>query len=120
MTRINVGIKPSELHYKLLLAEHREITRIPNAIKSGRAKVKDIPDEFTLGSGHVKFFYNKLGYLKKRYESLYEECVRREFNVTNKVSAFDCPTELMGDYSERPSDRLLLIERLKQRGFELL
>ena len=33
MTRINVGIPPAELTGKHLIAEHREIKRIPNCIK---------------------------------------------------------------------------------------
>ena len=33
MTRINVGILPKELSNKHLIAEHREIKRIPNCIK---------------------------------------------------------------------------------------
>ena len=75
MTRINVGIHPSELPIKMLIAEHREIKRIPNCIKSGRYSLTDIPANFTLGQGHVKFFYNKLAYLRKRYEMIYKTCV---------------------------------------------
>lgn len=119
MTRINCGIEPYELPDKLLLAEHREITRIPNTVNSGRAKLVDIPTEFTLGMGHVKFFYNKLGYLKQRYLGLYEECGKRGFNVTNKETAFDCPPELMGNYLPRKKDRQLIIERIESKGFKL-
>ena len=82
MTRINAGIHPSELCNKRLLAEHREIKRIPNIIKSGKAVLDDIPEDFTLGNGHVRFFYNKLLYLKKRYIEIYNELRRRDFNVT--------------------------------------
>ena len=71
MTRINVGVKPSELTGKHLLAEHREIKRIPNCIKKGRYKMTGIPNKFKLGTGHVKFFYNKLLFLKNRYIEIY-------------------------------------------------
>ena len=74
MTRVNVGIKPSELIGKMLIAEHREIKRIPNIIKSGKYSMKGQPQLFTLGKGHVKFFYDKLEFLRKRYELLYTEC----------------------------------------------
>lgn len=121
MTRINVGIDPKELPNKLLLAEHREITRIPNAIKTNRAKIVDIPKEFTLGSGHVKFFYTKLIYLKKRYEALYQECVDRSFNVKDKSDSFNgLPQEVMFDYQPMQRDRELLIERITSKGFNLL
>ncbi|NJO65836.1 MAG: hypothetical protein HC836_49530 [Richelia sp. RM2_1_2] len=51
MTRINANISPKLLHYKHLLAESREIKRIPNAVKNGRVKLIDIPKKFTLGKG---------------------------------------------------------------------
>ena len=62
MTRINCGIPPCELTDKHLMAEHREIKRIPNCIKKGRYSMTGQPEVFTLGKGHVKFFYNKLKY----------------------------------------------------------
>ena len=71
MTRINVGVLPKELHDKHLIAEHREIKRIPNTIRNGRFKLDGQPSEFKLGKGHVKFFYDKLMYLKNRYERLF-------------------------------------------------
>lgn len=56
MTRINVGIPPKDLNTKHLIAEHREIKRVPNLIKKGRLKSSNIPSNFTLGAGHIKFF----------------------------------------------------------------
>jgi len=40
MTRINAGYSVRRLTDKHLLAEHREIKRIPNMVKSGKAIVK--------------------------------------------------------------------------------
>lgn len=37
-----------------------------------------------MGTGHIKFFYNKGAYLAKRTEELYKECIRRGFKVTYK------------------------------------
>ncbi len=51
MTRINVGINPEELPDKLLLAEHREITRITNTIKSGKAIIEDKTEKIREGGG---------------------------------------------------------------------
>ena len=75
MTRINCGIKVEELSDKHLLAEHREIKRIPNVIKSGKANLENLPEKFTLGKGHVRFFYNKIGYLASRYSEIYADCL---------------------------------------------
>lgn len=120
MTRINVGIPPEDLHDKHLLAEHREIKRIPNIIASGRANIKDIPKEFTLGKGHVKFFYNKIFYLAVRYNQLHKECIKRGFNVTDYSSAFNgtWPSEgPPGTVHWKPSeeDIALIKERIAQR-----
>lgn len=120
MTRINVGILPEELPDRLLIAEHREIKRIPNLVKSGKFSLANQPKCFTLGTGHVKFFYDKLLFLQKRYVSLYEECVNRGFNVQSYVSAFDnVPDHLFNDYDVRSLDRLILLERISQKGFSL-
>ena len=72
--------------------------------------------KFTLGTGHVKFFYNKLLYLKNRYVDLYDECIKRGFNVTNYISAWDdVPEHLLGDYQPTQQDREIILERIKQR-----
>ena len=70
MTRINCGIPPAELSDRHLIAEHREIKRVPNLVRKGRYSMKGQPVEFTLGTGHIKFFYDKLGYLLERYQQL--------------------------------------------------
>jgi hypothetical protein len=116
MTRINVGIDPKTLNRQMLIAEHREIKRIPNVIKSGRFSMTKQPSEFTLGTGHVKFFYDKILFLKNRYESIYNECINRGYNVTYFGSAFDgIPRKYMNDYHPSARDKQLLEERIAQR-----
>ena len=113
MTRINCGISPSELTNKHLIAEHREIKRVPNTIKSGKAIIKDIPETFRLGAGHVKFFYTRLGYLLTRYKSIYAECKARGFNVQDYSNAWDgVPENLMGDYTPSQRDRKIVQARI--------
>ena len=80
MTRINL-VPPEELCDQHLLAEHRELTRIPNAVAKGKYHLKGQPAEYKLGEGHVRFFFNKLAFLKKRYDALHAECKARGFNV---------------------------------------
>ena len=116
MTRVNVGIPPADLVNQHLIAEHREIKRIPNCIAKGKYNMEGIPDKFKLGTGHVKFFYNKLLYLKFRYASLYVECIRRGFNVQNYIGAWnDVPEELMNDYKPTCIDRLIVQEKKKEK-----
>lgn len=80
MTRINL-IEPEELCDQHLLAEHRELTRIPNKVCSGHFSLHNQPNAYTLGTGHVKFFYTRLLYLLRRYGQIHTECIRRGFNV---------------------------------------
>ena len=121
MTRINTGIAAQELPDKLLLAELREIKRIPNVIKSGRYNMVGQPKEFTLGTGHVKFFYDKLEYLLERYNNLRWEALYRGFNVSDWTDAWEgVPAELMNNYQETQRDREILIERIQEKGFDLL
>ena len=98
------------------MAEYREAKRIPNTIKSGKAVLKNIPDKFTLGAGHVKYFYNKLGYLKNRYYALYDECLRRGFNIQDYRECFDnIPEYLMGDVKYSATDREIVEERICEK-----
>ena len=113
MTRINVAIPPEKLTYRHLLAEHREIKRIPNLIKSGRYNLNSIKPLFSLGTGHVSFFYNKLKYIHKRYLSIYTEAKRQGYNVTNFEDSFsDLPPELYNDYVPTKRDYKIIKERL--------
>ena len=116
MTRINIGVPPTQLTNKHLMAEHRELKRIPNVVRKGRCRLDKIPKEFSLGKGHVSFFYDKLGYLKKRYLDLYEECVKRGFNIQSYISSWDgIPNTLMNDYNPTEKDIAIVKERIADR-----
>jgi hypothetical protein len=115
MTRINVGYPVAKLTTKHLIAEHRESKRIPNQVKSGRVKVKHIP-QFKLGTGHVHFFTDRLGYLLKRYKEVYNECIKRGFKVEDYSSAWvGVPNELMNDYEPTAEDCRLIEDRISQK-----
>lgn len=124
MTRINCAIQPSELSNKHLIAELREIKRIPNHIFTHKdnLNLKGIPIHFKLDTGHVKFFYNKIGYLYKRYQTLYDEAKNRNFNVTDYsesfIRAINARPDLNNDYIETLRDREILLERLRERDYE--
>lgn len=80
MTRINSSINPKYLIDSHLLAELRELPRIFTAVSKRIEKNQpfdDIPEKFTLGTGHVKFFYDKLKFLFYRHIRLREEYLRR-------------------------------------------
>lgn len=89
MTRINV-VEPSELTNKHLMGELHEITRVYGLVRKAqdrkinkynfKDKIKQ-PDAYTMGTGHVYFFYNKLGFITERYYALNQEAANRNFNV---------------------------------------
>ncbi|MDO4434199.1 MAG: pyrimidine dimer DNA glycosylase/endonuclease V [Alysiella sp.] len=82
MTRINL-VPPQELCDQHLLAEHRELTRIPNAVAKGKFSLQGQSADYKLGEGHVRFFFNKLLFLQKRYADLHAECLARGFKVNH-------------------------------------
>jgi hypothetical protein len=118
MTRINSAIPVKSLTDEHLLAEHREIKRLPSVLyKSIAANTIDkLPSSFCLGTGHVKFFLNKMLFIKKRYQQLHEECLNRGFNVEDYSSNFDnIPSSFNNDYNPTEEERKLLIERITIR-----
>lgn len=87
MTRINV-VDPEVLTTKHLVAEYKEITQFLHLVKKRVEKnidFDDIPDRYTLGPGHVKFFYDKGFFIYCRFVSLYKEMVRRGFKVDKEA-----------------------------------
>lgn len=116
MTRISVGVRAIELCDAHLIKERVELVRIPNAVRTGKAVIKDIPKTFTLGTGHVKFFYDKMGYLHQRYSELTAECIVRGFNITDFSDSFeDIPLKLWNNYNETAQDRRIVVERVNER-----
>lgn len=116
MTRVNASVRASELSNSMLFAEYREIKRIPNTIKSGKAVIKGIPVEFKLEKNHVKFFYNKILYLKRRSDELYLECLKRGIKAEDYSDCYEnIPPHLYNDWQETDSARKLLKERINLR-----
>lgn len=114
MTRVSVGFV-KQLSDKHLNKERIEVLRIPNKIKAGKYKSKPI-DTFTLNKGHELSLINKVLFLKKHYEELTEECIRRGFNPTDYSDAFnDIPSHLMNDYIPTEYDRRIVRERITER-----
>lgn len=81
MTRINL-VPVEELMDQHLLAEYRELPRIATMLRKAPFKSYAIlPSIFSLGRGHVRFFYNKGAFLLIRYCALCQECMKRGFKI---------------------------------------
>ena len=118
MTRINSAIPVRHLTDEHLLAEHREIKRLPynlkQAIRSG--SINKVPKKFVLGTGHVTFFLNKMKFVYNRYCDIYDELKRRGFNVESYHSNWDnIPSCYYKDYEPTKEEYHLLIQRISER-----
>lgn len=126
MTRINL-VLPSILTDKHLMAEYRELPRIFTAVKKLIAQGKspsdvDIPDNYVLGKGHVKFFYNKLFWLSERFKELFIELSGRGFKLDLELVASirkgigSIDNEWFGIYSPTPEEIYLNMARICKRS----
>ena len=120
MTRINASIRPIQLTDQHLLAEIRELPRILNTIKSGKAKVENKTDMFKLGTNHTTFFYGRLKYLVERHKDLVNEATLRRFNVMDYSESYkDLPKHLYNDWKPSSGVKKLLTERITERLTEM-
>ena len=123
MTRINSDLDPKLLHRVHLVAELREITMVPAALrrslrtKSAIEVTSSIPKKFTLNAGHVKFFYNKILFLEKRFNRLADEMEARGYKPNRgRVEAFEgFDPEWYGNWKSTEEDDLLIAYRIAQR-----
>ena len=122
MTRINC-VPPEELHDKHLVAEYHEITRVFGLVRKLLVAGKDplkvgAPERYTLGTGHVKFFYTRLGWVEGRMAELAMEMSRRKMKVRLELLkgiSDGLPGNLFGGWE--PDDEAMAInrERLAER-----
>src|SRR5690606_3058429 len=79
MTRINC-VPVQELSGPHLVAEYRELPRVfALAQKAAGRGALFQPTTYTLGKGHLLFFYTRLSYLARRHTELIEEMKRRGY-----------------------------------------
>jgi hypothetical protein len=119
MTRINL-VDPAVLHRKHLIAELHELPRIFSLARKAQSNIKNrkIPPDYTLGVGHVIFFYDKLQFLANRYRLLCNEMRKRKYNV-NQIAESDLLSgidkSLINDYIPTKSAIQINIQRIKDR-----
>lgn len=121
MTRINL-VDPGLLLDAHLGAEYRELPRVwtlaRRAVNRGeRPDDPRNPREFTLGTGHVRFFYPRLAWVQRRYAALVAECLKRGRKVTFKaLPEAHIPDEWFVDWEPTAKDVELSTARLLERG----
>ena len=126
MTRINL-VEPHQLTDKHLMAEYHELPRIFTAVLKLQTQGKtpadvDIPENYVLGKGHMKFFYDKISWLRSRYINLYDELKARGFGLDEELFAkvSESSIDINGNwtfwYTPRPEDIYLNMVRLCKRS----
>lgn len=111
MTRVNV-VHPEALTDQHLLAEHRELPRIfPLARAALERGDTSGPERYTMGAGHVRFFYTRTAWLATRHRALTAECERRGFKVRHGELV---PLESV-DWSPDDDDMAVNLERLREK-----
>lgn len=116
MTRINATIPPKKLCDQHLLGEYKEILRVNAlAVKSSLRGDKNNPKDFTLGTGHVKFFFNKLGYICDRFQSLKNEMELRGYKTNIEYERPDVP-HLFNKWSGTEVANRIVVERILERA----
>jgi deoxyribonuclease (pyrimidine dimer) len=128
MTRINI-VEPEQLTKQHLLAEYRELPRVFTHILKAAEKGKttddfDIPDKYTIGKGHVTFFYDKADYLYWRFHNI-ADVLEGTFEVNLNKDLIDkvdndygkLPGWAYGEYSPTPEEIYLNMYRLANRHF---
>jgi deoxyribonuclease (pyrimidine dimer) len=107
MTRINL-VYVKDLADQHLFAEWREIKMIAPAARRSLSSAQTtvqiygkIGIQYTLNTGHVTFFYNKLSFLENRFAELTDELLQRGFDIT--------------PFNFRTADYLFVYNNLTQR-----
>lgn len=122
MTRINT-IDAALLLDEHLIAEWREMPRIVNELKKHPTRfVKgDIPKNYTMGNGHVKFFRDKLVYLQIRHQQLCDEMdlrgINRNPDIRIDLEGLDdtIKQETLNNWTPTKQDHKINFSRIKER-----
>lgn len=126
MTRVNL-VDPQNLADQHLFAEWREIKMVPAALRrslktrSKNSIIAGIPKSYTLNTGHVTFFFDKMSWLANRYVELECELISRSYDLadhsTMDIFFKDIPHEFIGgeDWQPTASEIAINVERINLR-----
>jgi deoxyribonuclease (pyrimidine dimer) len=116
MARINVGVNPKYLSDQHLLAEAVEILMVVGTLKKQKYILKKpIPNKFTLGAGHIRFFWDKILFLDRRLNQIKCELQARQMQSNHKINLSEVPSNLLNDWNPQENDFLIIKERIADR-----
>jgi deoxyribonuclease (pyrimidine dimer) len=117
MTRVNL-IPPDQLTNKHLVAEFKELSQLIGQVRKmikNPNTLNKIPKEFTLNTGHVTFFVDKLLYIKNRHQLIKQEMLHRGFKADANLNLIDLPPQLFNDYIPTPDAVNIVRTRIQLR-----
>lgn len=114
MVRINL-INPEALSDQHLIAEYNEILMLLGYVRKHSDSDSFIPERYTLGKGHIKFFRNKLGYLKRRHGLIRKEMSSRGFRTDVSVDLEGFNLSLVQDWTPDEADKTLIRKRIIEK-----
>lgn len=116
--RINC-IAVSDLTDQHLRAEWVEMLMlepyITRSINSKNGLILSDTTSYVLGSGHARFFYDKLIYVKNRYVSIENELKLRGVKANPTLQLNDLPQILYNDWVPTKNDMILNLNRIIAR-----
>jgi hypothetical protein len=113
-----------------LRAEFREIIMsihyYKRSIKSHKGINEDkISERYTLNAGHAYMWYNKFGYILKRYYKLLDEMRERNYKTSEIENKFSelfnklIPFEIRNDWKPTKEDMIVNLKRILLRIYEM-
>ena len=121
--RINV-INPKYLTDQHLVAEYREMKMITyyyvkSSEKKGGIDKDKISERYTLNTGHAYMWYDKFGYIEKRFRSICKEMRARDFKCDyDKLNYTGIPKSAFGDFIPTQEDIEVNLSRVIERLYK--
>ena len=113
MVRVNL-LHPKKLADQHLIAEYNEILMLVAYIRK-HSSIEDIPTSYCLNKGHMKFFKNKLAYLKKRHEHLKAEMKVRGFQANKTISLKGFGKNNVQNWTPTTKDFTIITKRITEK-----
>lgn len=116
MARVNVGVNPKYLSDQHLMAEAVEILMVVGSLKKQKFTLKKpTPKYFKLGTGHIRFFWDKILFLHRRLNLIKKEIELRGMQSNHQINLAEIPPQFINDWSPSENDLSLLKERISLR-----
>lgn len=80
--------------------------------------MSEIAPHYILGTGHVKFFFDKMQFLEQRFEQLVNEMISRGYNPNYRDSSIfrNCLPQFYNNYEPTEEALELNRQRIKERS----